>query len=76
MGGRVFKQRAAAQKSGGWRCDLDNAAIAVDLLPAVAGNLTPAVEHLINRLDLAAFVGNVRAAGVETTAGRRAGRVR
>lgn len=76
MGGRVFKQRAAAQKSGGWRCDLNNAAIAVDLLPAMAGNLTPAIEHLINRLDLAAFVGNLRAAGVETTAGRRAGRVR
>ena len=51
MSGRVFKQRAAAQKGCGWRCDLDNAAIAVNFLPAVAGNLTPAVEHLINRLD-------------------------
>ena len=76
MGGRVFKQRAAAQKRSGWRCDLDNAAIAVDLLPAMTGNLTPAVEHLINRLDLTAFVGDVRAAGVETAAGRRTGRVR
>lgn len=75
MGGRVFKQRAAAQKGGGWRCDLNNAAIAVDLLPAMTGNLTSTVEHLIDRLNLAAFIGNVRAAGVETAAGRRAGRV-
>lgn len=76
MSGRVFKQRAAAQKSGGWRCDLDNAAIAIDLLPAMASNLTSAVEHLINRLDLATFICNVGATGVETAAGRRVSRVR
>lgn len=76
MSERVFKQRAAAQKSGGWRCDLDNAAIAIDLLPAMASNLTSAVEHLINRLDLAAFICNVGATGVETAAGRRVSRVR
>ena len=76
MSSRVFKQRAAAQKCGGWRCDLDNAAIAVNLLPAVAGDLTPAVDELINRLDLAAFIGNVGATGVETAAGGRISRVR
>ena len=46
MRGRVFKQRAAAQKCGGWRCDLYNAAIAINLLPAVAGDLTSAVDYL------------------------------
>ena len=76
MSGRVFKQRAAAQKSGGWRCDLDNAAIAIDLLPAMASNLTSAVEHLINRLDLATFIANIGATGVETAAGGRISRVR
>ena len=76
MGGRVFKQRAAAQKSSGWRCDLDNAAIAVDLLPAMTGNLTPAVEPPAARTSLTNAVSDVRAAGVETAAGRRTGRVR
>ena len=76
MRGRVFKQRAAAQKCCGWRCYLNHTAIAVNLLPAVAGNLTPTVEHLVNRLNLAAFIGHVRATGMETTPGRRVGRVR
>jgi hypothetical protein len=41
----VFKQRAAAQKGCGWRCDLDNAAIAVNFLPAVAGDLMARAER-------------------------------
>ena len=61
----MFKQRAAAQKGGGWRCYLDNTAIAIDLLPAVAGDLTSAVQNLSDGLDLAAFICDVRTAGVE-----------
>ena len=72
----MFKQRAAAQKSCGWRCYLNNTAIAIDVLPAVTGNLTSTVQHLINRLNLTAFIGNIRAAGMETAAGWRARRVR
>ncbi|SAC29274.1 Uncharacterised protein [Enterobacter hormaechei] len=76
MSSRVFKQRAAAQKCGGWRCDLYNAAIAINLLPAVAGDLTSAVDYLMNRLNLTTFIANIGATGVETAAGGRISRVR
>lgn len=68
MIGRVFKQRAAAQKGCGWRCYLDNTAIAVNLLPAMAGNLASPVQHLIDRLDLATFIRGIRTTGMETAA--------
>ena len=76
MGGRVFKQRAAAQKGSRWRCYLNYTAIAINVLPAMTGNLTSAFKHLINRLNLAAFIGDIRTTGMETTAGRRVSRVR
>ncbi|MNP64916.1 hypothetical protein D3C76_1604590 [compost metagenome] len=72
----MFKQRAAAQKGGGWRCYLDNTAIAVNVLPAMARDLASTVQNLSNRFDLAAFIGDVRTAGVETTPGRRIRRIR
>jgi hypothetical protein len=72
----VFEQRAASQKGSRWRCYLDNTAIAVDLLPTMTGDLTSTVQNLIDRLYLAAFIRDVRAAGVETTPGWRVGRVR
>ena len=76
MRGRVFKQRAAAQKGGRRRCYLDNTAIAVNLLPAVAGNLASTFQHLINGLGKATFIRGIRATGMESAPGRGIGRIR
>jgi len=72
----MFEQRAAAQKGCGWRCYLDNTAIAIDLLPAMTGDLTSTFQNLIDRFYLAAFIRDVRTAGVESTSGWRVCRVR
>ena len=71
----MFEQRAAAQKCCGWLCNLDNTAIAVNLLPAMAGNLTSTVKDLVNGLDLPTLFTGIRATGMETTAGRRVSRI-
>lgn len=72
----MFKQRAAAQKGSGWRCYLNNSAIAVNFLPAMAGHLAPALQNLCDGFDLAAFIRDIRAAGVEPTPGRGIRRIR
>ena len=72
----MFEQRAAAQKGSGWRCYLDNTAIAINFLPAMAGDLTPALQNLCDRFDLAAFIRDIRAAGVEPAPGWGIRRIR